>query len=81
MSKSRNQAVQTVLMSLEADAVSARSGFACMFSTAAEYESALITQRRAEGRYDHGRPLYRWPLLVFVGGVLMMAAAVLLLSR
>jgi hypothetical protein len=39
------------LSSLEAAAVSARAGFACMFSTSDEYESALIAARRAEGRY------------------------------
>ena len=39
-------------MSLEAAAASARGGFACMFSTSDEYETALITERRAQGRYD-----------------------------
>jgi hypothetical protein len=46
-------------MSLEAAAVTARGGFACMFSSSEEYEMALITERRAQGRYDQRR--MRWP--------------------
>ncbi len=64
-------------MSLEAAAVSARGGFACMFSTADEYETALIAQRRAQGRY--GRTRSRWPLVTFVACSLMVAGTVLLL--
>ena len=48
----RNQNAHAALMSLEAAAASARGGFACMFSTSDEYETALITERRAQGRYD-----------------------------
>ena len=66
------------LMSLEAAAMSARGGFACMFSTSDEYETALITQRRAQGRYD--RPRSRLPLVLFAGCVLMVAGTVLLLN-
>jgi hypothetical protein len=76
MPRSRN--AEAALMSLEAAAVSARGGFACMFSTSDEYETALITERRAQGRY--GAPRRRWPLLMFVGCTLMVAATVLLLS-
>jgi hypothetical protein len=76
MPRSRN--VEAALMSLEAAAVSARGGFACMFSTSDEYETALITERRAQGRY--GAPRRRWPLLMFVGCTLMVAATVLLLN-
>ena len=47
------------LMSLEAAAVSGRGGFGCLFSTSDEYETALIEQRRAQGRY--GRHHGRWP--------------------
>jgi len=63
METSRSQNVHTALMLLEAAAVSARGGFACMFSTSDEYESALITERRAQGRYD--QPRSRWPLVLF----------------
>jgi hypothetical protein len=78
METSRSQNVHTALMLLEAAAVSARGGFACMFSTSDEYESALITERRAQGRYD--QPRSRWPLVMFAGCALVMAGAVLLLN-
>jgi hypothetical protein len=72
------QSTRTALMSLEAAAVAARGGFACMFSTSDEYESALITERRAQGRYAPQRS--RWPLVMFIGCTLMVAGAVLLLN-
>jgi hypothetical protein len=65
-------------MSLEAAATSARGGFACLFSTSDEYETALIVERRAQGRYDRRRS--RWPAVMLVGGSLMLAATVLLLN-
>ena len=34
-----------------------------MFSTSDEYETALISERRAQGRY--GAPRSRWPLAMF----------------
>ena len=74
----RSQNTHAALMSLEAAAVSARSGFACMFSNSDEYETALITERRAQGRYD--QPRNRWPAVMFVGGVLLVAGTVLLLN-
>jgi hypothetical protein len=72
------QSTRTALMSLEAAAVAARGGFACMFSTSDEYETALITERRAQGRYAPQRS--RWPLVMFVGCTLMVAGTVLLLN-
>jgi hypothetical protein len=78
MNTIRNQNVQAALMSLEAAAVSARGGFACMFSNSNEYETALISERRAQGRYD--RPKSYWPLVLFAGCTLMVAGTVLLLS-
>jgi hypothetical protein len=74
----RKHSTRAALMSLEAAAASARGGFACMFSTSDEYETALITERRAQGRYD-ARPS-RWPLVMFVGCTLMVAGTVLLLN-
>jgi hypothetical protein len=64
------------LISLEAAAASARGGFACMFSTSDEYETALITERRAQGRYDATRS--RWPLTMFAGCALLVTGTVLL---
>jgi hypothetical protein len=78
MTKFRNRGDQAALLSLEAEASSARSGFACLFSTADEYERALIVQRREEGRYR--RPYGPWPMLMFVGCAMMLFGVVLLLS-
>lgn len=63
-------------MSLEAAAVAARGGFACLFSSSEEFESALITQRRAQGRYDQRRT--RWPAILFAGCAMMVVGTVLL---
>ena len=77
MNTRRNRGAQAALLSLEADAVSARGGFACMFSTADEYESAVIAERRAQGRY--GRAYNPWPIAMFVAcAVAMMGTALLL---
>ncbi len=63
-------------MSLEAAEASARGGFACLFSTSEEFERALITERRAQGRYVQRR--MRWPAILFVGCALMVAGMALL---
>jgi hypothetical protein len=78
MDRSRSANADTALMSLEADAASARGGFACLFSSAEEYETALISERRAQGRYHQPRSL--WPVLMFIGCSLVLAGSVLLLS-
>jgi hypothetical protein len=78
MNTTRTDHTDAALMSLEAAATSARAGFACMFSTSDEYETALISERRAQGRYD--RPNSRLPLLLFAGCALMLAGTVLLLN-
>jgi hypothetical protein len=78
MDSLRPQNPQAALTALEAAAASARGGFACMFSSSDEYETALISERRAQGRY--GRPSRRWPTLMFVGCALMVAGTVLLLN-
>jgi hypothetical protein len=74
----RHHNARAALLSLEAAAASARGGFACMFSTSDEYETALITERRAQGRYATLRS--RWPAAMFVVGTLVMAGTVLLLN-
>ena len=78
MNLPRGHSANATLMSLEAAAASARGGFACMFSTSDEYETALISERRAQGRY--ATPKSRWPLALFVGCSLMVAGTVLFLS-
>jgi hypothetical protein len=77
MDRISRQNATTALMSLEAAAMSARGGFGCVFSTSDEYESALISERRAQGRYDHAGK--RWPIIMFVGCALIVAGSVLLL--
>jgi hypothetical protein len=74
----RSNSPHVTLISLEAAAALARSGFACMFSTSDEYETALITERRAQGRYAASRS--NWPKIVFAGCVLMVAGVVVLLA-
>lgn len=44
-----------------------------MFSTSDEYESALITERRAQGRY--APPRRNWPMAAFVGVALMVVGS------
>jgi hypothetical protein len=75
MESIRRRNPQAALSSLEAAAVSARGGFACMFSTAEEYEAALISERRASGHYAS-----RWPVIMFAGCAMMIAGTVLLFS-
>jgi hypothetical protein len=78
MNTTRSNGPHATLISLEAAAASARGGFACMFSTSDEYETALITERRAQGRYAASRG--HWPKVMFAGCVLMLAGAVMLLA-
>jgi hypothetical protein len=78
MNTPRSHNAHAALMSLEAAAASARGGFACMFSNSDEYETALITERRAQGRYERRRS--RWPALMFVGCAPLVAGTVLLLK-
>lgn len=56
---------------------SARNGFACLFSSSDEYEAALISARRAEGRY--GKPS-RWPMIAFWACAAAVAATVLFVT-
>jgi hypothetical protein len=78
MNMTRSHRSRAALVSLEAAAVSARSGFACMFWTSDEYETALIAQRRAQGRYAQTKS--RWSIVLFAGCALMLAGTVLLLN-
>jgi len=78
MNMIRNHNTQTALISLETAAIAARGGFACLFSSSDEYETALISERRAQGHYD--QPLSRWPVAMLAGCVLMLAGSVLLLN-
>jgi len=74
----RNHDARAALMSLEDAATSARGGFACMFQSSDEFETALISERRAQGHYDRQRG--RWAVVMFVGCAMLVAATVLLLN-
>ncbi len=78
MESIRKQTSQAAMVSLEAAAVSARGGFGCIFSTSDEYETALITERRAQGRYAQKRGL--WPLILFTACAVTVVGMVLLLG-
>ena len=78
MDSARSESPNTALIALETAAASARSGFGCMFSTSDEYETALITERRAQGRYD--RPRTNWPMIAFIGCCLMLVGFVIAFS-
>ena len=77
MQSTRSNSRDLTLGALEEIAVSARSGFGCMFSTSDEYEAALIRARRAEGRYLKPSP---WPMVTFWGSALAIASVVLIAS-
>jgi hypothetical protein len=62
LSRSRHH---SKIVSLEADAMTARSGFACIFSSSDEYERALITERRSRGRYARNV----WPAMAIAVAV------------
>lgn len=77
MTGSRTHDCHSDISSLEATAASARAGFACMFSTADEYENALISERRAQGRY--AQPRRRdWQPLLLVGCVFILTGVLLM---
>jgi hypothetical protein len=76
MKTAHTRGSNAALASLDAAAAVTRSGFACMFSTSDEYETALIAERRAQGRYDRSRS--PWPMLMFIGFAFVIAGSVLL---
>ena len=87
MASTRSNHRDLALISLEEIAVSARNGFACMFSTSDEYEAALISERRAEGRYRKPNPQASvatpfferlGPMIAFWGCAFAVACVVLL---
>ncbi len=75
MSTARIHDPKTQINALEAAAANARAGFACMFSTSDEYESALIAARRAEGRYQAP---FDWQPVALVGAVFILSGLLLI---
>jgi hypothetical protein len=78
MFTARSHGPHATLTSLEDAAALARGGFACLFSSSDEYETALISERRAQGRYASSHS--NWPKVMFAGCVLMVAGAVVILA-
>jgi hypothetical protein len=78
MDTARSKRPDAALMSLETAAASARGGFACEFSSSEEYETALIRERRAQGRYSG--PRINWPMIAFIACSLLMAGFVVVFS-
>ncbi len=78
METNRSHGADAVLLSLEAAAAAARGGFGCLFSGSDEYETALISERRARGHYAPSRS--HWPVVMFAGFALAIAGAVLLFN-
>jgi len=70
----RDRNSNPALLSLDAAASAARSDFACMFSSSDEYETALIAQRRAQGRYAAQKG--RGPLVAFIAACTAIVATV-----
>ena len=51
---------------------------ACLFSTADEYETALIAERRAQGRYTQARSY--WPVALFIGCTMIVLGTAVLFA-
>ena len=76
MATTREESPRSALMMLDDAAHAARAGFACMFSSADEYEAALIAERRTQGHYSTSK---FWPVTFAVGcGLTIVGAAILM---
>ena len=62
---------------LELTAQRAGSAWACDFASSAEYEEALIKERREAGRYGRRRERHRAFLAVAAGGAIVLLVLVL----
>lgn len=69
-----------ILAALEEVTAQARASFACLFSDSDEYEDALVTARRAQGRYDNNQRPSWLPIGMFIGLTMVVAGAALLLA-
>jgi hypothetical protein len=65
-------------LTLEAYAARAGAAMGCAFSSSAEYDAALIAERRAAGIYGPKR--HRRQMLVTAAGVAVGIAVIILLS-
>ena len=71
------QVLNAQVLALEAYAVGAGAAMACVYSSSAEYDAALIAERRAAGVYGPRR--YRKQKLATAAGVAVALAAIILL--
>lgn len=67
---------ETDVLTLEAYARSAGAALACAYSSSAEFDAALIAERRAAGVYGPKR--HRRQILVTAGGIVAALAVVFL---
>jgi hypothetical protein len=63
---------------LENYAASAGAAMGCVFSSSAEYDAALIAERRAAGVYGPKR--HRWQMLASAAGVAVGLAVIIFLT-
>jgi hypothetical protein len=67
----------TAVLALEAYARCAGSALACVYSTSAEFDAALIAERRAAGVYGPRR--HRKQMLATVAGIAIALAVIVFL--
>jgi hypothetical protein len=62
----------TAVLALEAYAARAGAALACVYSSSAEYDAALIAERRAAGVYGPRRHRRHWPAVAVGISVLII---------
>jgi hypothetical protein len=77
LDKAKSGSASTQIVALEAYAVRAGAAMACDFSSSAEFEAALIAQRRAAGVYGPKR--HRKQILATAAGIAAGLAVIVFL--
>jgi hypothetical protein len=78
LGRANNGHASAQIVALEAYAVRAGTALACAYSSAAEFDAALIAQHRAAGVYGPRR--YRKQRLATAAGVAIALAAIIFLA-
>ncbi|HEY5305661.1 MAG TPA: hypothetical protein VIJ52_03205 [Pseudolabrys sp.] len=73
---SNNGHLNTAVLALEAYAARAGVALACVYSSSAEYDDALIAERRAAGVYGPRRHRHHW--LAVAAGIAFIILVVLI---
>jgi hypothetical protein len=68
---------ETAVLALEAYAVRAGAALACAYSSSAEYDAALIAERRAAGVYGPRRHRRQW--LAIAAGIAVLIIVIMIL--